>query len=195
MGFIDKFLNSMHFNDDDDYYDDEDEYFDEEDDYEEEKPRRGLFGKKSSRYDDDDDYDDDDYEPAPKRGRRSSAQEEKPMVVSSNNKVTPMRNTRKSGGGMEVCVIKPASMEDAREITETLLSNRTVVLNMEGLDMDIAQRIIDFASGSCYAINGNLQKIANYIFIITPATVDISGDFQNLLSGALGGTPSITSSF
>ena len=94
---------------------------------------------------------------------------------------------------MEVCVIKPTSMEDAREITETLLSNRTVVLNMEGLDM--AQRIIDFASGSCFAINGNLQKIANYIFIITPATVDISGDFQNLLSGALGGMPSITSNF
>ena len=92
-------------------------------------------------------------------------------------------------------MIKPASMEDAREITETLLSNRTVVLNMEGLDMDIAQRIIDFASGSCFAINGNLQKIANYIFIITPATVDISGDFQNLLSGALGGMPSITSNF
>lgn len=194
MGFIDKFLNSMHLNDDDDYYDDEDDYFDDEDDYEEEKPKRGLFGRKSSRYDEDDEDDDYDYEPAPKRSSRRAV-EEKPAVVSNNNKVTPMRNTRKGGAGMEVCVIKPTSMEDAREITETLLSNRTVVLNMEGLDMDIAQRIIDFASGSCFAINGNLQKIANYIFIITPATVDISGDFQNLLSGALGGMPSITSNF
>lgn len=44
---------------------------------------------------------------------------------------------------MEVCVIKPTSVEDAREITETLLANRTVVLNLEGLDVDIAQRIID----------------------------------------------------
>lgn len=50
---------------------------------------------------------------------------------------------------MEVCVIKPTSVEDAREITETLLANRTVVLNLEGLDVDIAQRIIDFTSGSC----------------------------------------------
>lgn len=194
MGFIDKFLSSMHLNDEDDYYDDEDEYFDDEDDYEEEKPKRGLFGRKSSRYEDDeDDYDEYD-EPAPKRGGRRAV-EDKPAVVASNNKVTPMRNTRKGGAGMEVCVIKPASMEDAREITDTLLSNRTVVLNMEGLDMDIAQRIIDFASGSCYAMNGNLQKIANYIFIITPATVDISGDFQGLLSGAIGGMPSITSNF
>lgn len=201
MGFIDKFLNSMNLgNDDDDYYDDEDDYFDDEDDFEDEKPRRGgLFGRKSSRYDDEDEDDYDD-EPAPRNSRSSRRQQEEkqpaPVAVSSSNKVTPMRSpSRRSGGNMEVCVIKPTSMEDAREITETLLSNRTVVLNMEGLDMDIAQRIIDFASGSCFAINGNLQKIANYIFIITPATVDISGDFQNLLSGALGGMPSITSNF
>ena len=191
MGFIDKFLNSMQLGgDDDDYYDDEDDYFDDEDDYEDEKPRRGLFGRKSSRYDEDDEDDFDD-EPTPRSRKRV---EEKPQP-SGSNKVTPMRNPRKGGSNMQVCVIKPTTMEDAREITETLLSNRTVVLNMEGLDMDVAQRIIDFASGSCFAISGNLQKIANYIFIITPASVDISGDFQNLLSGALGGMPSITSDF
>ena len=82
---------------------------------------------------------------------------------------------------MEVCVIKPTSVEDAREITETLLTNRTVVLNVEGLDLEIAQRIIDFTSGSCFAISGNLQKISNYIFIITPPNVDISGDFLNMM--------------
>ena len=59
--------------------------------------------------------------------------------------------------------------------------NRPVILNVEGLDVDIAQRIIDFSSGSCFAISGNLQKISNYIFIITPANVEISGDFQNLI--------------
>ena len=60
----------------------------------------------------------------------------------------------------------------------------TVVLNLEGLDVDIAQRIIDFTSGSCYAISGNLQKISHYIFIITPASVDVSGDFQDIFGGA-----------
>ncbi len=84
---------------------------------------------------------------------------------------------------MEVCVIKPQNFDDAREITETLLKNRTIVMNLEGLDVDIAQRILDFTSGSCYAIDGNLQKISMYIFIITPASVDISGDFQNFLGG------------
>ena len=109
----------------------------------------------------------------------TSNEQKKPI-----NRLTPVRQKKMIGAGMEVCVIKPTSVEDAREITETLLANRTVVLNMEGLDVDIAQRIIDFTSGSCYAINGNLQKISHYIFIITPASVDISGDFQEILSGS-----------
>ena len=91
--------------------------------------------------------------------------------------------TLKNAAGMEVCVIKPRSMEDTREITDTLLASCTVVLNMEGLDVDIAQRIIDFASGSCYAIDGNLQKVSNFIFIITPSGVEVSGDFQEILNG------------
>lgn len=91
---------------------------------------------------------------------------------------------KKAGNGMEVCVIKPTSFDEVPEITDTLLSNRTVILNVEGLDVALAQRIIDYTSGSCYAINGNLQKISHYIFIITPASVDISGDFQGYLSNS-----------
>ena len=105
----------------------------------------------------------------------------------NNNKVAPMKSRRSSnmnlGSGLEVCVIKPVSIDEARTVTETLLQNRAVVLNLEGLDVEIAQRIIDFTSGSCYAINGNLQKISNYIFIITPQSVEISGDFQDIFGG------------
>ncbi len=159
MGVMDKFLNYMKLNDEDDYYDDDD-YYDE--------PDEPQLPKKVT-----------------------SMQKEEPIMEEESvrkptPKITPMtRQPRKmTGAGMEVCVIKPTSVEDGREITETLLANRTVVLNLEGLDVDIAQRIIDFTSGSCYAISGNLQKISHYIFIITPASVDISGDFQELLSGA-----------
>ncbi len=156
MGVMDKFLNYMKLNpeDEDDYFDDD--YL--EDDVVEEKPKKQL-----SPVNDEDIAED-------KAVR-------KPLP-----KVTPMRQTKKTGNGMEVCVIKPTSIEDAREITETLLANRTVVLNLEGLDVDIAQRIIDFTSGSCFAISGNLQKISHYIFIITPAVVDISGDFQDIFA-------------
>ena len=166
MSVLDKFLNVMRLNpeDEDEFYNEDYDYEDEED-FEEEPVR-----KKSSfrRERDEDEY----YEDEPKARERQ---------VKSTPKITPIRSSRKQGAGMEVCVIKPTSVEDAREITETLLDNRTVVLNVEGLNVEIAQRIIDFASGSCYAIHGNLQKISNYIFILTPATVDISGDFQSIV--------------
>ena len=77
--------------------------------------------------------------------------------------------------------IEAQTIEDEIEITETLLNGRTVVINMEGLSVDIAQRIIDFTSGATFAMHGNLQKISNYIFLATPNGVDISGDIQGLM--------------
>ena len=84
---------------------------------------------------------------------------------------------------MEVTMIKPTSMDDSRDICDYLLAGKAVVLNMEGIHMETAQRIIDFTSGATYSMNGNLQKISNYIFIATPQSVELSGDFQDLLTG------------
>ena len=170
MGVFDKFLDAMHLDDDDDY--DDDDY-----DYEEEE-RKPLFGRRKK--------DNDDYEDEPREVKKDN----KPVVkasAGSSAKLTPLKGSnntvRRSGGAgaMEVCVIKPSTFEDAREVCETLLTNRTVILNMEGIDLALAQRIIDFTSGACYAIDGTLQKISNFIFILTPASVDISGDLQGIM--------------
>ncbi|HJA93871.1 MAG TPA: cell division protein SepF [Candidatus Eisenbergiella merdipullorum] len=162
MGVMDRFLSYMKLNGDDDY---DDEYDDDEyDDYEEPEPKVSRLTSRKA---------------------KSAPAEEEERPRKASPKITPIKQHRSSGTGMEVCVIKPTSIEDGREITETLLANRTVVLNLEGLDVDIAQRIIDFTSGSCFAISGNLQKISQYIFIITPATVDISGDFQDIFNGSV----------
>ena len=59
---------------------------------------------------------------------------------------------------MEVCVIKPTTMEEAREIADTLVDNSTVILNLEGIDVELAQRIIDFTSGACYSLGGSLSR-------------------------------------
>ena len=80
-------------------------------------------------------------------------------------------------------MVKPTSIEDAKEICDYLLAGKAVVLNMEGLHTEVAQRIIDFTSGATYSMNGNLQKISNYIFIATPESVELSGDFQDLFGG------------
>ena len=82
---------------------------------------------------------------------------------------------------MEVCVIRPTSMEDTREIADTLVDNSTVILNLEGIDMELAQRIIDFTSGACYSLGGTLQKVSSYIFILGP--YNVTGDLQNILGG------------
>ncbi|MCR4597940.1 MAG: cell division protein SepF [Acetatifactor sp.] len=177
MGVMDKFLNYMKLNDNEDEYYDND-FLDEEE--QEAAPAKKVYNQKNSAQEDD--YED---EPPMQPQRRPAQRPTSPL-----SKVTPMRSSgKKNGSGMEVCVIKPTSFDDAREITETLLKNRTIVMNLEGLDVDIAQRILDFTSGSCYAIDGNLQKISMYIFIITPASVDISGDFQSILGGLDASSP------
>ena len=163
MGMINKFLDVLHLSNDD--YDDE---YDDEDDYEETKStRRRLFSGKSEP-DNDNEYDE-------KPIKQTKA------VARQKSKVVQMKNNR----GLEVCVIRPTSIEDAREITDTLLSGKAVVLNLEGIHVEVAQRIIDFSAGSSYSIGGNLQKITNYIFIITPPNVDVSGDFQELVAGGI----------
>ncbi len=163
MSFMDKLLNTMRFNDDDDDdfdFDNEDYDFEEE---EEVKPKK----KSSVR---------DKYVDTYKK-------EEEEVKIKPVQKITPIakQTPRKQGVGMEVCVIKPTSIEEEVEIVDTLLNGRTVVINMEGLNIEIAQRIIDFTSGATYSMHGNLQKISNYIFLATPNGVDISGDITNLM--------------
>ena len=163
MSLLSKLMDTMRLGPEED---DEDYYLD--DDFEEEAPRKPLFGKKNSA-----EYDEEEEPP------------EKPRFLGrSNPKVVPMRR------GMEVTTIKPTSMEDSRDICDFLLAGKVVVLNMEGIHTDLAQRIIDFISGATFAINGNLQKISNYIFLVTPTNVDISGDLQDLLGGSME-TPSV----
>jgi len=170
---LDKFLNMMRLNDDD--YDDDYEDYDEYDDYDdyEEEPAP-VYKKKLTKKS----------EPArtPAREKNITQQPASSVPKSStrnNNKIIPLKSHNR---GMEVCVLRPTSFDDSREITDILLTGRAAVINLEGIDVETAQRIIDFISGSCYAMSGNIQKISNYIFIVTPENIDISGDIQNALS-------------
>ena len=175
MGFIDGFLDKMKLNGN---YD-EDEEYDGYDDEEEEdvtpkirnsrKKNDDIFSSSKNNSDDDDFGDleekiikSTDTRPVkPARvsrnssASRGSSKNSSSKVVSMQGKFNPM----------EVCVIKPTNVEDGREIAETLLSGRAVILNLEGLDMELAQRIIDFSGGACFAIDGKLKKVSNYNFI------------------------------
>lgn len=108
---------------------------------------------------------------------RSSQQEREKPARSNVGKVVPLN--RKAG--FEVRIMKPEKFENSQEICDILLSNRAVVINLEGYDVELAQRIMDFVSGAVYALDGNLQPISDYIFIIAPGNIDISGNTLDMM--------------
>ena len=78
----------------------------------------------------------------------------------------------------EVYVIKPQEFDDAQTVTDLLKGGKTIVINMEGVEIDPAQRIIDFIGGACYGINGELKAISSNIFIAVPNSMEVSGDLR-----------------
>ena len=155
MSLFGRLMDSMRVNSDEE----DDEYFEEEEEYSE-KPQKRLPSL------------------IRKRDEEEEEEESKPRLFS--RQVAPV----KKSGSLEVALVKPSVFDDAKTIVDDLLYGKAVVLNMEGINTEVAQRIIDFTSGATYSMNGKLQKISNYIFIITPESVSLSGEFQDLLNSA-----------
>ena len=83
------------------------------------------------------------------------------------------------GGGnaaLELKVVRPERFESVTQIADHLLNGRTVVLNLEATNKETARRMIDFLSGVAYSIEGNLKKVANTTYVITPGNVSVSND-------------------
>ena len=196
MDVLGKFLNAIKLNDN---MDEDDDFLDDEI---EERPKKKFFEKFARKSDDDiddmdylDDEEEEEEVPVKTSSRASvktaaakaPVRQERVSRPAASPKITPMRSSKRSTQtpNMEVCVIKPSSMEDTREIADTLVDNSTVILNLEGIDMELAQRIIDFTSGACYSLGGSLQKVSSYIFVLGPYNVDITGDLQNILGGSV----------
>ncbi len=91
---------------------------------------------------------------------------------SNNNKVVNINATTQ----LAVVLVKPDRFEAAADIADHLKDKRTVVLNLEQTNKDIARRLVDFLSGVAYANEGKIKKVANSTYIITPYNVDIMGD-------------------
>ena len=100
----------------------------------------------------------------------------------------PARRARESRGGadnvvnihttaqLQVVLAKPESFEEAKSVVDNLNEKRTVVINLESTNRDMARRLVDFFSGAVYANRGTLKRVANNTFIITPYNVDVMGD-------------------
>ncbi|MBH1940882.1 cell division protein SepF [Mobilitalea sibirica] len=178
------FLNSMKLTEDDEDYED---YLNEEAEKEVIKAKR--YERKSKEL-----YDEAPKSQAPVSPGTNDLKKERMsrMERSSASKVVPIRTTPK---GLEVCIMKPTSFEDSQVICDMLLTGRATVINLEGFDDKLAQRTMDFISGSVYAINGKLHRISNCIFIVSPDTVDISGDYLDIIQDSGFEPPTIHSKF
>ncbi|KLU60474.1 cell division protein SepF [Peptococcaceae bacterium CEB3] len=82
---------------------------------------------------------------------------------------------------MKVVVLEPSCFEDAQGIADQLKNRRPVIVNLENTEHNLSKRIVDFISGTTYALNGNMQKVGNGIFLFVPNNVDISGEAREEL--------------
>ena len=80
---------------------------------------------------------------------------------------------------LKLVIMNPESFEEARDIADHLKSKKPVVINLEGVEREIARRIVDFLSGAVFALDGSIQKVSNGIFLIAPYNVGIMGDFKD----------------
>ena len=137
--------------------------------------------------DEDDDYEEDvgrDSEPTyfeprePREPRESSRRKEVP-AEERRNKVVNIHATTQ----LKVVLVKPERFENASEIADHLREKRTVVLNLEGTNKDVARRLVDFLSGVAYAGDGKIKKVSTNTYIITPYSVDLMGDLIDELHG------------
>ena len=120
-------------------------------------------------YDDEDEEYEDFQEPVRKE---AAFDDRKAKVEDRRNKVVNIHATTQ----LKVVLVKPERFENASEIADHLRDKRTVVLNLESTNKDIARRLIDFLSGVAYAGEGKIKKVAANTYIITPYSVDIEGD-------------------
>lgn len=112
---------------------------------------------------------------APRRSN-TPAPKSRDNLLSFNNAQQEKRSNYRPSS--EVYVIKPQEIDDAQTVVDFLTKGRAIVINMEGLALEPAQRIIDFIGGACYGINGELKAISSNIFIAVPNSMEVSGDLR-----------------
>ena len=115
---------------------------------------------------------DDDFEEFEEPVRRDEFEDRRNKYDDRRNKVVNIHATTQ----LKVVLVKPERFENASEIADHLKDKRTVVLNLESTNGEIARRLIDFLSGVAYAGEGKIKKVAANTYIITPYHVDIEGD-------------------
>ncbi len=101
-------------------------------------------------------------------------------MLSYNNRKSRKSNSKvvdlPPSSGMKMVVYQPTSYDDTQNIIDFLKARKPVIVNLEMLEIDVAQRVLDFISGAIYSLNGGIHKVSKGIFVLAPMNVDISGN-------------------
>lgn len=134
----------------------------------------------------DDEYDDDLENEEELEDRKAKEEEEEdlePLVTSSRRaKVVNINNITAKSNLTKISIIKPVEFDEATNICDNLKDRQIVVVNTTLLDTKTAQRLLDFISGSSYALNGELQEVEKGVYILTPSNVEVSNELKSELS-------------
>lgn len=131
----------------------------------------GFFGLESEEYVEEvieEERQDD--EPLTRRGSGSRA-----------SNVVPLHAAGRDREGIRLMLFEPRSYSDAQDIADNLRHRRPVVINLHRVEKEQAKRIVDFLSGTVYALNGDIQKVGDHIFVCTPENVDIQGNISSVV--------------
>ena len=129
----------------------------------------GLFGMDSAEpeeYEDEDIY---DYE-----NEEEEDEDKKIFGRKNNNKVVNMQQGQPNA--IKMVISQPTSFEQSDEICSFLKERKSVIVNLEYVNKDVARRIVDFISGGVYALDGYIQKVSNSIFLVAPSNYEITNE-------------------
>ncbi len=132
-----------------------------------------LFGMDTAEeedYEDDiyeNEYDDEEIEDRKIFGRKNN---------NNNNKVVNMPQNQTQGQAIKMIISQPTTFEQSDEICSFLKERKSVIVNLEYVNKDVARRIVDFISGAVYALDGYIQKVSNAIFLVAPSNYEITND-------------------
>lgn len=165
---MNKFMDFLKLSDPEEDFDDDD-LFDEDEDEEYYEPPKKKARKKSEEAYYDDEFDD----------YTVKKPKAKPAKTSNPSKLVSINSRNNNRSSNQVYVIKPQEFNEAQKVTDYLKDGKTIVINMEGIEVHAAQRIIDFIGGACYALDGSLQAISANIFIAAPHNINVTGDLRD----------------
>lgn len=129
-----------------------------------------LFGMDSAEpeeYEEDNVYD---------YGEEDEEVEDKRFFGRKNNKVVAMPQSQTQGQAIKMVISQPTTFEQSDEICSFLKEKKSVIVNLEYVNKEVARRIVDFISGGVYALDGYIQKVSNSIFLVAPSNYEITND-------------------